>query len=428
MPTAMLSGNKSIYNRSIFIVCAALLISMAFSHRVTSSIAVILMPALVLLSPDRLSLIKRAFFNPLFLSCLGFLVINAVGIGYTSNYDQNIKETTAKAGIAAIPFFFCAYAFNIKIKLRLLISIFTVSLFAATLYCLSYAYVIYRIQGDSSVFFYHTLLSPLNEHAVYYSFYLLFCVLYWLEEGIATWKQTTMKAVTVFVLLYFFLLIILLSSKMVLGLLFVYMIYYVFSQLIRKPNKKLIAVVVVAVGIATLLLITTDNPVKKRFIDLTQGSITLFQQERFNADTYFNGLQFRLLTWRFTGEILREQNAWLTGVSAGDGKSFLQKKYIATGMYQGDGVSSIGYLQYDCHNIYLQTTLESGLPGLATLLAVIIFFLRKLVKSNRKTALLFFLCLLIFGFTESYLSRQYGIVLFCFMPLLLLSAERPDKD
>jgi hypothetical protein len=35
--------------------------------------------------------------------------------------------------------------------------------------------------------------------------------------------------------------------------------------------------------------------------------------------------------------------------------------------------------------------------------------------------------MLVFGFTESYLSRQFGIVLFTFLPLLALSAANPPE-
>lgn len=424
MSTAMLSGNKRIYNLSIFVVWAALLISMAFSHRITSSIAVILMPVLVLLSPNRLSLFKQSFSDPLFLSCLCFLAINALGMGYTTDINQNIKETTAKAGIVAIPFFFCANACKLNINLRWLILLFTLSLVFATLYCFGYAYFQFRQHHDISVFFYHTLLTPIGEHAVYYSFYLLFCMLYWLEGGLAQWQQTKTKWLIQVILIYFFLVIILLSSKMVLGLLALYIAGTILSIIKRTTNKKLLLLVIVSAATILILLWSTDNPVKKRFADLAEGSSTLFQQQKFDQSTYFNGLQFRLLTWRFTTEILNEQNAWLLGVSAGNGKSALQHKYIETGMYQGDGKNDKGYLQYDCHNIYLQTSLESGLAGLITLLFMIGFLLLKLTQRRKKAALVFFLFLLAFGFTESYLSRQYGIVLFSFFPLLLLSEKK----
>ena len=420
-------GRFDYYNTAIFILLTALLISLAFSNRIVNSISTITLAAIIFLHTNRITLFKRAFKDRYFISCLCFLLINLAGFLYTNDSNQNLKEFSIKAGIVAIPFFFCANSCKLKINLRHLMTAFTLCLLATTLYCLFYALTIYRQHGDSSAFFYHTLLSPFNEHAVYYSFYLLFCMLYWIEEGIAALRYTKWKALVILALVYFFMIIILLSSKIVLGLLSVYIVYFILSRLIYKQNKKVLLSVVAGLGMVVTILVVTNNPVKKRFTDITNGATTLFQQQKFNAGVYFNGLQFRLLTWRFTSEILNEQKAWLPGVSAGDGQKLLRRKYIETGMYTGDGSNSGGYLLYNCHNIYLQTTLESGLIGLVSLLSIIASFLFKLVKSKKRTALIFFLCMLVFGFTESYLSRQFGIVLFTFLPLLALSAGNPPE-
>lgn len=417
-------GHSNYYNSAIFILLAASLVSLAFSNRIVNSISTITLAAIVFLHSDRITLFKQAFKDRYFISCLFFLLINLAGLLYTNDSQQNLKEFSMKAGIIAIPFFFCANSCKLKVNLRHLMIAFTLCLLVTTLYCLFHAFTIYRQHGDSTVFFYHTLLSPFNEHAVYYSFYLLFCMLYWIEEGIASLRHTKWTWLVIPALAYFFVVIILLSSKIVLGLLSVYIVYFILSHLIHKQNKKVLLPVVAGIGIVVAILLATNNPVKKRFSDLTSGATTLFQQQKFNAGVYFNGLQFRLLTWRFTAEILTEQKAWLLGVSAGDGQTLLRKKYIETNMYTGDGSASGGYLQYNCHNIYLQTTLESGIIGLIFLLSIIASILFKLVKSKKRTALIFFLCMLVFGFTESYLSRQFGIVLFTFLPLLALSALR----
>lgn len=395
--------------------------SLAFSNRIINSIATITLAAIVILHAERATLFKQAFKDRYFVSCLCFLLINAAGLLYSNDSHQNLKEFSIKAGIVAIPFFFCANSCKLKLNLRYLMIVFTLCLLLTTLYCIFQAFILYRQLGDSSVFFYHSLLSPFNEHAVYYSFYLLFCILYWIEEG-ATAFHHIKKALIVSVLVYFFMIIILLSSKIVLGLLLLYMIYFIFPRLIHMQNKKVLLSIVAGLCIVVIILLTTNNPVKKRFSDITTGTVTLFQQQKFDAGVYFNGLQFRLLTWRFTAEILNEQKAWLLGVSAGDGQALLRKKYIETNMYTGDGSNSGGYLLYNCHNIYLQTILESGIIGLISLLSIIAGLLFKLINGKSKTALIFFLCMLAFGFTESYLSRQFGIALFTLLPLLALSS------
>ncbi|HEX5026206.1 MAG TPA: O-antigen ligase family protein [Agriterribacter sp.] len=413
--------NGNLYYTSVFFILMAVFISLAFSIRFVNSTSVVLLAFAILLRPDRTSLIKQAFKDHFFISSLCFVLINLAGLLYTNNVSQNLKEFSVKAGMISVSLFFCADICRGKINLRQIMTIFTACLAAATLYCIFNALYIYLVQRDSSSFFYHNLVKPFNEHAVYYSFYLLFCFIYWNEEGITTVDKAKKKIAIISILIYFFIVIILLSSKIVLGILLVYLLYFIPSRLVKKRNKKIFFLMVGVLSIILFVLAATNNPVKKRFSDMAAGTSTLFQQEKFTPGVYFNGLQFRLLTWRFTSEILNEQKSWLLGVSPGDGKEALQKKYVETNMYQGDGINSQGYLQYDCHNVYLETILESGLIGLVSLLSLIITFLIKIMKSKSRTALIFFISMLIFGFTESYLSRQYGIVLFTFLPLLALS-------
>jgi O-antigen ligase len=124
---------------------------------------------------------------------------------------------------------------------------------------------------------------------------------------------------------------------------------------------------------------------------------------------------------------LHEKNAWLMGVST-DAQSELNRKYAEANMYLGDGVKdNKGYRAFNCHNVFLQTVLESGLIGLATLLLLIIIFLLMAFKKKNSFALIFYFSILTFCFTESVLYTQYSILLFMFFPLLSLKAGKPGE-
>jgi O-antigen ligase len=249
-----------------------------------------------------------------------------------------------------------------------------------------------------------------------------------MEEGFKQYRTTRPRLMIAVVLLYFLLIIILLASKVALVILLLYLVYFLASTAFKKRNRKMALALIPGVAMVLTIIFTTHNPVKNRFLDLTSGTATLFTQEKFSPDIYFNGLQFRLLTWRFTYEILNEQKAWILGVSAGDSQKHLHQKYVGANMYLGKDLTRQGYIIYNCHNIYLQTALESGMAGLAALLLIIITLVVKLARSERRTALIFFLCMLVFGFTESYLSRQFGIVLFTFFPLLAFSSLHTKRN
>jgi O-antigen ligase len=89
-------------------------------------------------------------------------------------------------------------------------------------------------------------------------------------------------------------------------------------------------------------------------------------------------------------------------------------------MYLGDGKTDTGFWNFNCHNVYLQTTLESGCIGLFFLLLEMALFIVYAIKQRKLNALIFFMSIMAFGFTESIASSQYTILLFLFFPLLSL--------
>jgi O-antigen ligase len=98
-------------------------------------------------------------------------------------------------------------------------------------------------------------------------------------------------------------------------------------------------------------------------------------------------------------------------------------------MYQGNGRDDTqGYLVFNCHNVFLQTALESGLIGLFILISIIVIFIVQAIQRRRRSTLIFFTAILAFCFTESVLSSQYTILLFMFFPLLSLNTGIPKKD
>jgi O-antigen ligase len=129
-----------------------------------------------------------------------------------------------------------------------------------------------------------------------------------MEEGLEATSSRSQKTFLTCLVIFFFLFIVLLASKLIIGLSFLYIIFFAFKFFFKK--KILPLVLFASFLLAILLLLTiTKNPVKDRFKDLASGNTSLFRQEKFSPGVYFNGLQFRLLIWRFTYEILNEKNA-----------------------------------------------------------------------------------------------------------------------
>lgn len=410
------------YNKAIYWSLLVTLLSLAFSIRFINSISVFLLVAITLMHPNQGAFFKRALHNPYFIACIALFLTKAAGLFYTNHFDESWKQASGKIIWVAIPFFFCANKhISYKIMWRL-VFYFTLALSIVSIYCLIYAFFSYAQQQDSSVFFYHQLVQPAKHHAIFFSFFLFFCIVYWIEEGLTETEKKIHRNILIGLIIYFFILIVLLASKLVIAVLFLYLIYFGLRLFWKAKAKLAVFVFIFCVAAAMAFLTYTNNPVKERFLDTTRGNMALFKQERYSPDVYFNGVQLRLLIWRFTYEILNENEAWFLGVSSGDAQFELNKKYIEANVYQGNGRSdNKGYLLFNCHNVFLQTALESGLLGLFVLIALISIFLYQVIKRKRASTLIFFMAILAFCFTESVLTSQYTILLFMFFPLLSLS-------
>lgn len=415
------------YDKAIYWSLLITLLSLAFSIRFINSISVFVLVAFTLIHPDRKRFFKAAFRNPYFIACIALFLTKAMGLFYTGHFNETWKQIGGKIIWMAIPFFFCANKCIAGATMQRLLFYFSLSLFVVSVYCLLHAFSNYSQHHDPSAFFYHPLVQPAKHHAIFFSFYLFFCIVYWMEEGLVLFTSGKMKTVLICLVIFFHFFIILLSSKLVIAAAVLYLILFGARYLWIKKTKAVVVLFISLVLATASLLLATKNPVKDRFRDLTNGSIGLFTQQKFSPGVYFNGLQFRLLIWRFTYEILNEKKAWVLGVSSGDAQYELDRKYIEANVYQGNGQDdSKGYLLFNCHNVFLQTVLESGLMGLVALIAVISTLIIQIVRRRRRSTFIFFMAILAFCFTESVLTSQYTILLFMFFPLLSLS--KCDKD
>ncbi len=410
---------ETVYQKTLFLALFISLLCLAYSIRFLNSISMLILPIICLAGNGPRKSVQSAFRDPFFLGCFFWVIMQITGLFYTEHPVKGWEEVITKSGLIAIPFLFCS---GVTISLsarRSLMLYFSLALALVSLFCLVHSMETYLRHHDSSVFFYHQLVSLFSHHAVYFSFYLLVCIIYWLEEGLSITEQASQKKALIFLIIYFTLYLLLLSSKIAIGITAIYFVYKLFSLIHYKQSSKAVMISTVGLLIATILIFFTNNPIKKRFADMTSGNIELFKQEQFSEDIYFNGFQFRLLQWRFTNEILSEQKKWWLGVSPADAQYRLDEKYLATKMYKGDGINNKGYRGYNSHNQFLETTLQSGIIGLLFLVWIAIALLYK--TRIKKESLILSLVLLSFCFTESLLETQYGIFLFSFFPLLSLS-------
>lgn len=419
---------------SLFIQAAfvALITSFIFSFRAITSISIgaIFLGGMLENWPNRKYCAPKILTQPFLICCALFYLLQFVALLYTADTHEGWNSIRLKSALLLIPLaMYSVYNMPAAIRQRL-INWYCIILTIASLYCLILSIRHYTEVQSRYVLYYHELVSPLRQHAVYFSIYVFIALAYLLT----TLKRKELifnKGVHIALIIFLSFFLLLLSSKMVIAYYAIFLIWYLFSLFRRhKFYRASILSAVIAFIIAGCTILLTNNPISQRFTDIFRGDIRFFMQDKFDRADYFNGVQFRLLQWRLVSEILTENNAWVTGVGPGDAQHLLDKQYISRNMYQGDPAipGSRGYLAYNTHNQFLQSLLQTGIIGAAVFL-LITFCLARIAWRSRNYLYMFIVGLLIvYSLVESVFETQYGILLYTFFPLFMkapLDNERP---
>ena len=420
----------SIHSKTLYITTHALYLvffaSLIFSFRALSSIsiALILLAGIIstrLASAPAFRTNYRAFF---LIGCALFFLVQLLSLLYTRDIDEGWNNIRIKTGLLVTPLaVYLSFSLDATLLRRLLFQ-FCLLLGLASLFCLGAGYLRYQETGDPSQFFYHSLVSPLSQHAVSFSLFLLIGLIF-LVETLRHDHRYIGRPLYPILLVLFSVFLFLLSSKLVISYYLVYLVASFIMIFVKKNISRMTATALfLAAGLATTLVFSVPNPVSKRFYEIVNGDLRMIARETFTPHDYFNGLQFRLLQWRLVTEILTENRRWWTGVSAGDAQSYLNKKYLSKNMYAGDpALGTRGYLRYNTHNQFLEATLQSGIVGLGIVIVICFCMVKMATRQKNRLTIFVTFILLAWLFTESAFETQYGIIIFTFFPMFLTAAD-----
>ena len=406
----------------LFVWYILFFISVVFFFRAISSISIglILITGLVKNKTDTGSWLNSGLLNPFLATCVLFYLVQIIPILSGSNFTERINIIQFKSGLLFIPFAMCCSKYLNETNRHKLMKYYVWILAAALFYCLLLAsYHYYFLQSPNDVFFYHQLVSPIRQHAVQVSIFMFSGFVYLFEE-LKKGKYFHNKQIHFTLLFYFTCCILLLSSKLVIAFTAGCLVYYCFLFLKQRLQARYIIFISLFTGIAMIMLVlSTQNKVSKRFNEIMTGDLTLVQQQNYHPEIYFNGLQFRLIQWRFVSEILTEHHAWLAGVSA-DAQSLLNKKYTSTGMYIGDKTTpDRGFIGYNTQAQFLESLLQSGIAGLLVFVLICTAMIAMATGRNNRELTFMVILIIAYCFNESVFESQYGIILFTFLPLFL---------
>ena len=267
---------------------------------------------------------------------------------------------------------------------------------------------------------YHEFTRPYTLGAIYYSWYLS-AALYYLTFCSTEKILDRFRPV---IGIFFIILLLFSASKLFILLTIPAVIWPLIKKYINRNNKKRYLVPVILL----IMIILGSVPFISRLSDLKNTDLKIVGQHKFTYDSPFNGITFRLVLWRFAGEMMSENRSWITGVGIGSRQEILNEHYVKYGIYTGNpDLGDRGYLGYNFHNQYLEILTGTGVPGLILLLSIIIY-----IFTVKRVKLLFpflvYIIVIVFFLTESVLERQTGIVFFCLIWTLRVNVPANMKS
>jgi O-antigen ligase len=414
----MRENGNIVQNILLFLLYVIFVSSTILSFRAFTSISLgcIAVAGLIKNKIDNGHFFNRNLTNPFFVCCCLMFALQIISVILSQNKERAWANVSGKSLLIIVPFCLFSCDYILETTRQKIMKWYCVVLFAACLFALIRAFSVYLTTHDVSVLFYHQLVEPYSGHAIQFSILVLIALIQLLENE----KKRQFffnKIPQRFLIIFFSLMLLLLSSKLVIVFYLGYLLYFLLS--IRKYKVKLIAIgFIIAFFTVCVFVFATNNPMSNRFRDIVYTDFKMLERNKFDPGNYFNGLQFRLLQWRFVPQILNEKNAWTTGVGIGDAQQMLDGKYISENMYTGDAQKGgKGFLGYNTHNEFLQSLLETGIPGLLVYV-VLCLSLIKMMSVNQRVPFIFIsILLLAYSFSESVFETQYSSIIFLFFPL-----------
>jgi O-antigen ligase len=345
---------------------------------------------------------KIVFKKELLLPIVLYLFI-VLSLFWTIDFKSSLRGLERQLPLLIIPASFILMPNLNKKVFKTASYVFAIALGVLACFFMINALILYGQDGDSSVFFYHNILLPMELNAIYFSVMVSLSLLYLIfysKRKIFDWLLSG-------VLLLF---LILLSSK---NLIFITVLSIIIGLIIK--NKRGFKTLLLGSSLVLItILVTIFSPMKNRLNqELTSNVKEVLTCQEFNRVYPWTGTTIRIFQARIAYELLDEYDVFLMGFGINASKEKIIEKQNHYNLYYG-------YNEYNFHNQYIQSAVESGLMGLICTLVLLFSIFKGYVNSRELMALFFFLIIASVFTTESYIWRQRGLYHFLILYGLLI--------
>ena len=348
-------------------------------------------------------------------------LLMAVSLIWTHDFNASVKSLSKGLPLIIIPLSFFLFPTLNPLQKNKVIQYYSYGMLLFSLFCLIKAIGRYLLTHDSSVFFYHELVTE-DVNAIHVSVYIALALFYFLTKSTKNFLDN-------FAIVLLLIFLLLLSSKNIIIVFFVLMGIYFLIHLksIKKHNLLLATGFVVLIG-----FLIFKGKISNRFVTEYQSNVTekvlkdedgrdnsadniyyvnihqAWSQDQFQANNYFSGTALRIYQARIFTEMLQEDPIFFTGYGLNATDEKIKQKRIEHNLYPG-------YENFNFHNEYIQIFAELGIFGLLLILIMLFINIINAIKTKDFIHISFAVLMISLFLTESFLSRQRGIIFFTIM-------------
>ncbi|MFH6945327.1 O-antigen ligase family protein [Flavobacterium sp. FlaQc-50] len=356
-----------------------------------------------------------------------------VSLIWTLDSKLTIRGLQKEVLFFLIPLAFCGLP---KINRNHVNKVFNYFSFAMVGFAVFYflkAIVKFLVSGNANVFFYHELVT-LKLNAIYVAVFASLGMFFFLVK-----KNKLFVDKVGFAILIVF--IILLSSKNIIIVdLVMIMIYYFFFSAVSRKTKTILVSTVITVFLSSIFLI---KPVRDRFMiefetifvdsslkkstEENQGpvyNISLKQawnQDKFQQNDFFPGAAFRVFQIRIFKEMLQEDAIFFTGFGLDASQNKIREKVKEYNLHSSYG-------EFNFHNEYVQIFSELGILGFLIVVSMLFISIKKGIRNKDFLLISFSVTMIVLFLSESFLSRQRGIIFFIVIYCMFSVANNADEQ
>jgi len=392
-----------------FIALALITLPLTYKY---NSISIILLAAFSLFQLRK----KQFYFQKHLLIPILLYGLMALSLLWTIDSKETTKALLKELSLLLIPICFFLNPPVLEKEKHTVIRYFSYSLFGYALFYLIKAIVRYSITKDFNVFFYHELVT-FDVNAIHFSIYITIAFFWFFLKK----QKQIVDKIAIFTLL---LLLFLLSSKNIIIVFIILLVACCFMESKVKFNKRTIYL---ALSSFLVIGILFYGKIKERFsIEINSNktahsvnneisnqhglvyNVTIkeaWMKDTFELNDYFPGTALRVYQARIFLEMLQEDNSFFTGYGLNATRAKIEQKQIEHHVYPDYG-------KYNFHNQYIQIFAELGVFGFIVLLILLVINLKNAIKTKHFVHFSFAVLMISLFLTESFLSRQRGIVFF----------------